>query len=88
MKSANDSSRARLWFRTVVGPMDVVFEPLGDSFAIEPGRDIYLDLPIADVSLLEVLVFENGVSVTLPFSGDTFVLDHKAELLQHLGQIG
>jgi len=88
MDSVNDPSRARLSFHAVGGPKNVVFEPFGDTFSIEPGRDIYLDLPIADVSLLEVLVFENAISVTLRFSGDTFVLDQNGELLQHLGQIG
>ena len=81
---AENAPVAKLWFRTHEESMIVVFEPLADEFSIQPGSDIFLELPAADVALLEIYVWKNGISVTLPSPGDNTVLDHAGNVIQRV----
>jgi hypothetical protein len=84
MVKESDARRAKLWFAAREESLIVVFEPMGDEFEISPGRDIYLDLPEADTSLIEIGIWKNGLAVTLPYPGDNSVLDHNGNLIRHL----
>ena len=75
---------AKLWFRTHEESMIVVFEPLADEFSIQPGSDVFLELPAADLALLEIFVWKHGISVTLPSPGENTVLDHTGNVISQV----
>lgn len=63
---------------------DVGFEPFGNRYQLLDADFIFLELPTAAVSQMEVVFWPNGPAVWLPFPGDYRVLNAEGELLDNL----
>ncbi|WP_198154328.1 hypothetical protein [Catenuloplanes japonicus] len=62
-------------------PIRITFEPLGDAFELDPDEFLFLRMPTAELTSLEIYVWPNGISVWLPYPGksDYVVLDAQDE---------
>lgn len=67
--------RARVRFRTSQASSLISFEPLAQGFQLSPGEELVLDLPVADLKDLELVIWEKGLDVWLPYPGDHIVYD-------------
>ena len=57
------------------GSIEVQFEPVGTLFTLTDGEPVTLQLPVSEVSEVEVVVWpEGGVSVWVPYRGDHYTV--------------
>jgi hypothetical protein len=66
----------RLTFKSPPGDsIQVQFEPIGTLFSLTDGELVVLQLPVSEVSAVEVVVWrDGGVSVWVPYQGYEYVI--------------
>ncbi|TAL42231.1 MAG: hypothetical protein EPN91_08950 [Salinibacterium sp.] len=79
-----NGERAKVRLAAANAPTMIVFEPIGWDISLEVGEEIFVDLPLSDLSSLEIVVWETGLSVWLPYTGDQFVLDKDGREIEPL----
>ena len=63
------------------GAARITFEPLGDVIELASGEHIFVRVPLAGLSSLEIYMWPNGISVWLPYPGDYAILNpEKSEI--------
>ncbi|WP_117215643.1 hypothetical protein [Allorhizocola rhizosphaerae] len=80
-----DAATTRLRFKAAYNAsVEVTFEPVGTTFALAPEDFIYLELPIGALPEVEVVVWQNGIGVWVPYPGDYVILDSNGNELDRL----
>lgn len=83
--SALSADRIRLKISAARGhSSEIGFEPIGTSFVIEDGNWLFLEMPVAAISEVEVVAWPNGVAIWVPWPGDYVVLDSAGSELDRL----
>jgi len=72
---SNRTQRATVKIESQRRRTKVSFEPIGNDFELELGETIYLDVPLADLGALEVVVWDTGIAIWLPYPGEHIVRD-------------
>jgi hypothetical protein len=64
--------------------VEVTFEPVGTTFALAPDDSVYLELPIGALPEVEVVVWQNGIGVWVPYPGEYVIFDSDGNELDRL----
>ena len=60
-----------------------MFEPIGMNADLLPGEEILLDLPLAHLEELQIVTWNGGIEIWLPYPADMVVFDKEGnELFQ------